>query len=134
MYMTEQFAMNVVPITPEADEFERRWANWVRWCNSKGFYQGRTGSLEGAYRSPQCWNEELPKPPPIDLLDAVVMNRAYVRLWTSSEKAAKTIQYLVFRHPNMRPTGQAQLLGVHYMRLEQELQKAKRMMRNLLRG
>jgi hypothetical protein len=116
----------------EEVEFAARFRNWVRWCLAKGLYQGRTGSIEGAYRSPQHWDPPEPRPEPVDELDAILMNKAYVRLWMGSETAARVIQVLVFT-PYLRPTRQAQILGTHYMRLEQELAKAKKMMQNLLR-
>lgn len=112
--------------------FEQRWLNWIRWCVQKGLYRGRAGSVEGAYRSPQHWDPPEPRPPTIDVLDAILVNRAYVRLAMLSPSNAKVIQILVF-HPYIRPTRQAQILGTHYLQLDKLLDQAKTMLSNQLR-
>lgn len=113
--------------------FEARFENWVRWCNQKGLHQGRVGSLEGGYRSPQIWHPPEPRPPSIDLPDAVLVNRAYTKLAIQAEHYARAIQTLVFM-PYLRPTRQAQILGTHYLRLNELLDKSKLMLKNLLRA
>jgi hypothetical protein len=119
--------------TVRADEtFEGRFKNWIQWCIRKGLHQGRTGSAEGNWRSPQIWHPPEPRPPVLDDLDAVAVNRAFSQLAQNSPTYANVIKVLVFK-PWMRPQAQAQVLGVHYMRLDQELHKAKKMLSNLLR-
>jgi hypothetical protein len=103
----------------EADDFALRFENWRRWCIQKGFHRGHCGSVEGAYRSPQHWDPPEPRPASIDLLDAVVVNRAYTRLALIA--------------PYLRPTRQAQILGTHYLRLDELLHTAKQMLSNQLR-
>jgi hypothetical protein len=112
--------------------WEARWQNWIRWCNQKGMYQGRVGSLEGAYRSPQIWHPPEPRPPTIDLVDAVLVNKAYTRLALLAPKSARIIKILVFR-PYWRPQYQGQKLGIHYTRLDEALNKSKQMLQNQLR-
>lgn len=119
-----------VPVL-KADPFESRWLNWIRWCNQKGLYQGRTGSLEGAYRSPQIWHPPEPRPPTIDVPDAILVNKAYTRLAKLSPTNAQVIKTLVFM-PWLKPTRQAQILGTHYMRLDELLHRAKTMLKNQL--
>jgi hypothetical protein len=124
--------MAVAPIELP-DAFSARFNNWVRWCVQKGLYRGRAGSVEGAYRSPQHWDPPEPRPPTIDVLDAILVNRAYVRLAMLSPRNAKVIQVLVF-HPYIRPTRQAQILGTHYLELDRRLDEAKAMLANQLRA
>ena len=124
---------HVVPMLEReiTDKFEVRWKNWIRWCVQKGLYQGRAGSVEGAYRSPQHWDPPDPRPPTIDLPDAVLVNRGYTRLAMLAPYHAKVIQVLVFE-PFLRPTRQAQKLGTHYLRLDELLHRSKIMLANQL--
>jgi hypothetical protein len=61
--------------------FEARLRNWaavMRWHSS---HTSRCRSLEGAYRSPQCWTETLHAPAaPRDLKDALVVEQAWRQL------------------------------------------------------
>jgi hypothetical protein len=113
--------------------FEKRFDNWRRWCLQKGLHQGRVGSAEGNWRSPQIWHPPEPRPAAIDLPDAVAVNRAYTQLAIQSPSAAKAIQVIVFM-PYLRPQRQAQILGTHYLRLDGLLDKTKIMLRNVLQG
>lgn len=115
------------------EEFPGRFENWRRWCIQKGLHQGRVGSIEGAYRSPQHWDPPEPRPPMIDVLDALEVNRAYVRLAQLAPSYARAIQVLVFQ-AYIRPTRQAQMLGTHYLRLDALLHEAKQMLSNQLRA
>ena len=112
-------------------EFDRRFDNWVRWCKSKGTQTGRCFSAEGAYRSPQIWHAPGPRPADIDVPDAVAVNRAFVRMATQTPTYANVIKVLVFKSW-MRPTLQAQILGTHWTRLDGELGRAKKMLKNIL--
>lgn len=126
-------AIEIKPVRePRADPFELRWQNWVRWCNQKGLHQGRVGSLEGAYRSPQIWHPPEPRPPTIDVVDAILVNRAYTKLAQDAHSAARIIKILVFR-PYWRPQYQAQKLGIHYTTLDDALIKSKQMLCNVLK-
>ena len=122
--------ISIQPIDRERD-FETRFANWRRWCDQRGRKQERAGSAEGAWRSPQCWEPPNPRPPEIDLLDALDVNKAYIRLWMLAPSWANVIKVIVFK-PYLRPQRQAQLLGTHYLKLDQMLAKAKTMLRNQL--
>lgn len=117
-------------VRPEI-EFTARFENWRRWCNQKGLYQGRTGSIEGAYRSPQHWDPPEPRPAEINVPDAVLVNRAYTRLALLAPKQASIIKVLVFR-PYWRPQWQGQKLGIHWRLLDEALERAKKMLRNQL--
>jgi hypothetical protein len=121
-------AMSIEPL----ESFDRRFENWRRWCIQKGLHRGRAGSVEGAYRSPQHWDPPEPRPAEIDVLDAILVNRAYTRLALLSPRSAKVIQVVVFM-PYLRPQRQAQILGTHYLRLDAELDKCKQMLKNQLR-
>lgn len=112
--------------------FATRFSNWVRWCNQKGLYQGRCGSIEGAYRSPQHWDPPEPRPQPIDELDAVLVNRAFTHLAQLSPRNANVIKIVVFR-PYWRPQWQAQKLGIHWQKLGEALAQAKKMLGNQLK-
>jgi hypothetical protein len=113
------------------EHFQQRFANWVRWCIAKGLPQGHALSLEGQYRSPQHWWPEGPRPPSIDLVDAVMVNRAYSRLMFLAPKQARVIKLLTFK-PYLRPQWQAQKLGIHYLDLGEAYYQAKLMLRNQL--
>ena len=40
----------------------REWARWVTWPEPIGPEPAGCHSAESAYRSPQCWDERLPRP------------------------------------------------------------------------
>ena len=40
----------------------REWARWVTWPEPLGPKDAGCGSAESAYRSPQCWDDRLPRP------------------------------------------------------------------------
>ena len=113
------------------DDFPERFENWRRWCIAKGLHQGHAMSIEGRYRSPQHWDPPNPKPPEIDLLDAVLVNRAYTMLAQIAESQAKIIKILTFRE-YWRPQWQAQKLGIHYLRLDEAYRWAKIAFQNQL--
>jgi hypothetical protein len=122
-----------IEIVKREPEFPARFENWRRWADQKGLYQGRAGSAEGAYRSPQIWDPPGPRPPMIDVVDAIVVNRAYIQLRLIAERQARVIQILVFRGKHWRPQWQAQKLGIHHTKLEEALSHAKQMLENQLR-
>lgn len=121
----------IIGIREEA-EFSQRFENWRRWCVQKGLYQGRAGSIEGAYRSPQHWDPPEPRPPSIDVVDALEVNRAYTRLAQIAPSQANIIKVVVFRQ-HWRPQWQAQKLGIHHTLLEEALARAKKMLGNQLK-
>lgn len=130
----------------EAVAWESRFSNWVRWCKSlERGTAGRCYSAEGNYRGPQGtghptgWGdwENGPLAPlevkqPIDVPDALKVNRAYTRLAQLSPTYAEVIRVLVFQ-PWIPERRQAQMLGTHYQRLTQMLGKAKTMLQNNLK-
>jgi hypothetical protein len=124
-------AIQIIP-TKEA-EFPARFENWRRWADQRGLYQGHAGSIEGRYRSPQHWDPPDPRPPSINLPDAILVNRAYMHLAQIAPKPARVIQILVFKGKNWRPQWQAQKLGIHHTGLEEALTRAKQMLENQLR-
>lgn len=113
--------------------FDIRFENWVRWCNARGHQTGHCYSAEGAYRSPQIWHPPEARPPEIDGNDALTINRAYTRMATLTPRYANVIKVLVFRHRRDRPTLQAQMLGIHWTRLDGELDRAKKMLENTVK-
>jgi hypothetical protein len=118
-------------MTPPVDAFDARFDNWRRWCIQKGLHRGRAGSAEGAWRSPQVWDAPNPRPPEIDLPDAILVNRAFTQLALSAPRNANAIKVLVFMGW-LKPTRQAQILATHYTRLDELLSRSKIMLRNLL--
>lgn len=54
------------------DYLHRRLINWSRWCRQHQ-RPGHCASIEHQYRSPQCWNEQEPRPEPIDIFDGQAM-------------------------------------------------------------
>ena len=108
----------------EIEAFNPRFKNWVRWANQTGYHQARVASAEGAYRSPQCWDEKEPPLPQCNILDAWLLNSAYLY---SPSKVRRTIKILVFR-PHWRAEWQAQKLGVHHTELSEALFQAKKAM------
>jgi hypothetical protein len=130
----------------KVDPFAARFENWRRWCVAHGHYQRRSASLEGVYSGPQGkghpsgwgdWEESAPPRGtvlvPINIPDALEVNRAYTRLALLAPTYARAIQVLVFQ-PWLRPQRQAQMLGTHYQRLDFLLDRAKKMLRNQLRA
>ena len=128
-----------------AVEFEARFENWVRWCRQRdGSGAGRVASLEGAYTGPQGkghptgwgdWEQGPLAPLPVkvivDVNDALRVNRAYVQLAAQSPTNARIIQVRVFQG-YLSEKRQAQVLGVQIGRLDELLDRAKKMLCNLL--
>lgn len=119
-----------------------RFRNWARWASARGSRQGQAFSIEGHFRlksrvddTPTGWGDWLTTPPqypplpPLDSVDAVLVNRGYVHLWLVAERQAKIIKILTFRS-YLRPQWQAQKLGMHWTELEEAYHRAKLMMRN----
>jgi hypothetical protein len=113
-------------------DFDQRFENWVRWCNQRGLHRATCGSAEGNWKSPQVWEAQNPRPAEIDTVDAVRVNRAFTKLALSAPSHAQVIKVIVFM-PWLRPTRAAQMLGTHWTRLDEKLNRAKLMMRNLMR-
>lgn len=113
----------------EIEAWQIRFENWRRWCRAAGYHQGHAFSIEGLYRSPQHWYPDPPRPEPLDVNDAVLVNRGYVYLALVAERQAKIIKILTFR-AYLRPQWQAQKLGMHWTELGDAYYRAKLMMRN----
>lgn len=110
--------------------FDERFDNWRRWCETRGVQYGRVGSLEGNYRSPQCWEPPNPRPPMIDVPDAILINRAYTWLSIHAPREAKTIKVMTFMH-HWRERWKAQKLGIHYTKLDEAYKTARIMLKNV---
>lgn len=104
--------------------FGARFENWRRWCFANGRHVGRAGSAEGGWRSPQHWYPEDPRPPAIDVPDAVLVNQAFTSLALLAPRQARIIKIITFR-PYLRPQYQAQKLGIHYLQLGEAYHRAK---------
>ena len=109
--------------------FEQRFDNWVRWCRSHGGRVGRCFSAEGAYRSPQVWEPQNPRPAEVDLQDALKMQKAWVRFAQSAPSFARVIDVLVFS-PHWEPAWQARKLGMRIRDMQAALDRAKMAFRN----
>lgn len=112
--------------------FPARLKNWLRWCaDHAGEPHSPCGSLEGRYRSPQVWFPEEPsyaKLHPVDVVDAVLVNRAYVAM---QDYDRRVLKYVYFRR-HWRPSWMAQKLGCHYTEIYGKLSLAKMRMRIIL--
>jgi len=140
------------------EQFLLRLDNWTRWCAGRGLYhraapvslagevmssEGRALSLEGNYRcesrpddTPTGWGDWLSSAPvqprpAIDIPDAVLVNRAYVRLATLTARQARIIRIMTFK-AHWRPQWQAQKLGIHYLELPSAYYRARLMLAHQL--
>jgi hypothetical protein len=68
----------------------------------------------------------------VNSVDAVKVNRAFTKLALSAPSYAQVIKVMVFM-PWLKPTRAAQILGTHWTRLDEQLNRAKVMMRNVMR-
>jgi hypothetical protein len=139
-------SIEIQPIKREPeDSFPTRYENWKRWCIVRGMHGARAGSAEGGYSGPQGhghpygwgdWDQSAPLKievkPQINIPDAVQVNRAFMYLAMVAPSHAQVIKVLEFQ-TYLRETRQAQILGVHYQRLGQELFRARKMLQNQLR-
>lgn len=63
-------------IDMDYQEFEQRVENWRNWARPR-LTQRVTFSLEGRYKSPQCWEERTPSAV-VDQNDALLIEKALV--------------------------------------------------------
>ena len=113
-------------------DFQTRFKNWLRWCaDHAGEPHNPCGSAEGKWRSPQHWHPEEPsyaKLHPVDVVDALVVNRAYVAM---QDYDRRVVKYVYFRQ-HWRPSWMASKLGCHYTQIYGKLSDAKMRMRIIL--
>lgn len=130
-YPSPNFSTNFSPNFPN---FEPRFRNWLRWCAEYASEpHGSAASAEGAYRSPQIWDEVRPNLGllnPVDKWDAMVVQRAYVGM---PDGERRVIKFMYFR-PHWRREWIAQKLDVHHSRLGERLLVAKGCMSLVLDG
>lgn len=110
--------------------FDERFDNWRRWCLSDGAIYGRVASLEGNYRSPQCWEPPNPRPPSVDVPDAIEINRAYTWLAINAPREAKVIRIMTFCG-HWREKRRAQILGINSANLADAYRTSRIMLRNV---
>lgn len=138
------------------DEFRNRFVNWVRWCRGRdGAHrvafvsvdgdlvssEGRALSIEGDFRekrrvddTPTGYGDWLESAPvqiraAVNVPDAVLVNRAYLRLAMHADRQARIIRILTFKN-HWRPKWQAQKLGIHYLELGEAYYRACLMLSN----
>ena len=113
-------------------DFPSRFKNWLRWCSDHaGEPHSPCGSAEGRWHSPQIWEPDVPGRNmlnPVDVVDAVLVNRAYVAL---RDYDRRVLKYVYFRQ-HWRPSWMAQKLGCHYTQIYSKLLDAKARMRTIL--
>lgn len=112
--------------------FDVRFENWLRWCR-EGYREpgDRTGSAEGNWNSPQVW--ETPDPDmglisPINIPDAVMLNRAYVRMAGEHRRVLK----IVYFRPHWRASWKAQKMGCRIAEIGEKAYRSKKVMQNTL--
>ena len=115
-------------------DFQARFNNWLHWCQMKGLYQSRTGSAEGLWRSPQVFEDRLPKPTwLLEMIgpDAIVLNQVYTLLARFQPSQARVIKVIWFK-PHWRPSWQAQAIRCRVIDLPGRAYQAKTAFGNLL--
>lgn len=74
------------------EELEKRLINWGR-CQRDRARWSHCASIEHRWRSPQCWDPMEPKPDN-DLLDAILVEKAWVRLMSPRQKQLLRLLYV----------------------------------------
>lgn len=62
------------------DDLEAIFRNWARWVRDRGYRKQHCYSIEGRYRSPQHWNPPEPRPPEVDIFQALKVEKIVIRL------------------------------------------------------
>lgn len=73
-------------------ELEKRLINWGR-CQRDRARWSHCASIEHRWRSPQCWDPQEPKPDN-DLLDAILVEKAWVKLMNPRLKQLLRLLYV----------------------------------------
>jgi len=73
-------------------ELEKRLINWGR-CQRDRARWSHCASIEHRWRSPQCWDQSEPKPD-TDLLDAFLVEKAWVRMMSPRSKQLLRLLYV----------------------------------------
>jgi len=73
-------------------ELEKRLINWGR-CQRDRARWSHCASIEHRWRSPQCWDPSEPKPDN-DLLDAFLVEKAWVRMMNPKSKQVLRLMYV----------------------------------------
>lgn len=74
------------------EELEKRLINWGR-CQRDRARWSHCASIEHRWRSPQCWDPSEPKPD-TDLLDAILVEKAWVRMMNPRAKQFLRLFYV----------------------------------------
>ena len=115
-------------------DFNARFKNWIAWCQMRGLFQSRTGSAEGLWRSPQVFEDRLPRPVwllEMDEPDAIALNRVYTALARFQPAQARAIKVIWFK-THWRPSWQAQAIRCRTIDLPARAYQAKTAFSNLL--
>lgn len=106
---------------------KERLNNWKRWAITKPHYRV-TMSLEGRYRSPQCW-EEKQVTTIVDINDAIAVERAIIAL----PKVNLAIIKYSYITPFIALNGWCRKNRVRADQFDIELERSIMMVRNILR-
>lgn len=108
------------------DDLHARIENWRNWVIDRPNYR-HTHSIEGRYRSPQCWEPVGPSVV-VDIWDAIAVEKAIVRL-------PEAHRIVVIGHHLYRadPRAICRRAGVNWHGFDEHLRRAETMLRNSLR-
>lgn len=120
----------------EEERLELRIENWGRWCRER-HQPGHTTCIGIDINAPSMPGDD-PQPPPVDIKDALLVNRAWEQmLWTQSPlRAMKALIAVRYAYPEYSYERINYFMSkVYHIRLRQRefddtLQKARKMLIN----
>jgi len=110
------------------DDLEEIFINWARWAKNRSHRKQHCFSIEGRYRSPQTWHPPEPKPPEIDLWEALKVEKAVVGL-------PKKYRILITGHYvyKSNPMSLVRKIAIRFNDYNATLQMARLMVKNRIR-
>lgn len=122
----------------EEERLELRIENWGRWCRDR-HQPGHTNCLGIDINAPAMPGDD-PLPPPVDIKDALLVNRAWNQMmWTGPMRIFKALIALRYSYPEFSfDRLRYYLIKLYGLRLrerdyEETLKKARKMMMNNIR-
>ena len=101
--------------------------NWGRWLRSNPVVRQHCYSIEGRYRSPQCWYPPEPREPDADPHAAMRVERAMPYLPGRSRRA------LELRYVRRLPLSiVAKRIAIHVGDIDEFMERAKLILKNIL--
>lgn len=119
----------------EEERLELRIENWGRWCRDT-HQPGHTNCLGIRINAPIMSGDD-PPPPPVDIKDALLVNRAWEQMmWTGPLRIFKALIAVRYAYPQLDfDRLRYYLFKVYHLRLQERdyestLRKARKMLRN----